>query len=257
MTVAIRLGLRSGDAATGRRRAVCRRSPWRSSRRCRATTSSRLGVLPRRPIAPGRSQILFTLSIREAGASRTSVAVADRAARRRRDRARLPRRADRVAARRSARSRSSAAGSRSRASATGPTPPARRPAFALGATVLFAVRDNLVRALHAHASPETAAAATLLAGRSSRSPSRGGCRAAGELRGVRAGRGLLRPLLHLSVRGVLPRARLGRLAARGDRVPVGRRPLGARPRRERRDRPRVVGGALLVVVGSVLIGVSR
>ncbi len=34
----------------------------------------------------------------------------------------------------------------------------------LGAAVLFAVRDNLVRALHAHASPETAAAATLLAG---------------------------------------------------------------------------------------------
>ncbi len=37
-------------------------------------------------------------------------------------------------------------------------------AFAVGATVLFAMRDNLVRALHAHANPETAAAATLLAG---------------------------------------------------------------------------------------------
>ena len=36
--------------------------------------------------------------------------------------------------------------------------------FAVGATVCFAVRDNLVRALHAHASPETAAAATLIAG---------------------------------------------------------------------------------------------
>ncbi|HEY3183513.1 MAG TPA: DMT family transporter [Gaiellaceae bacterium] len=36
--------------------------------------------------------------------------------------------------------------------------------YAVGATVLFASRDALVRALHAHANPETAAAATLVAG---------------------------------------------------------------------------------------------
>jgi drug/metabolite transporter (DMT)-like permease len=36
--------------------------------------------------------------------------------------------------------------------------------FALGASVLFAVRDNIVRALHTHGSPETVAAATMLAG---------------------------------------------------------------------------------------------
>jgi len=36
--------------------------------------------------------------------------------------------------------------------------------FAVGATVFFAVRDNIVRALHAHANPFSAAAATLLAG---------------------------------------------------------------------------------------------
>jgi drug/metabolite transporter (DMT)-like permease len=36
--------------------------------------------------------------------------------------------------------------------------------LAAGATVLFATRDNVVRALHGHASPETAAAATLLSG---------------------------------------------------------------------------------------------
>ena len=36
--------------------------------------------------------------------------------------------------------------------------------FAIGASVCFALRDNLVRAMHAHTSPETAAAATLLAG---------------------------------------------------------------------------------------------
>ena len=35
---------------------------------------------------------------------------------------------------------------------------------ALGAAVLFAIRDNIVRALHAHGSPETVAAATMLAG---------------------------------------------------------------------------------------------
>jgi drug/metabolite transporter (DMT)-like permease len=36
--------------------------------------------------------------------------------------------------------------------------------FAFAAAVLFAVRDNIVRALHAHASPLVAAAATILAG---------------------------------------------------------------------------------------------
>jgi drug/metabolite transporter (DMT)-like permease len=36
--------------------------------------------------------------------------------------------------------------------------------YAAAAAVLFATRDNLVRALHGHATPETAAAATLLAG---------------------------------------------------------------------------------------------
>ncbi len=36
--------------------------------------------------------------------------------------------------------------------------------FAAGAAVLFATRDNLARALHSHASPGTAVAATLIAG---------------------------------------------------------------------------------------------
>src|SRR5262249_37684617 len=36
--------------------------------------------------------------------------------------------------------------------------------FAIGAAILFAIRDNIVRALHAHGSPETVAAATTLAG---------------------------------------------------------------------------------------------
>jgi transporter family protein len=37
-------------------------------------------------------------------------------------------------------------------------------AFRLGAAVLFAIRDNIVRALHTHGSPETVAAAAMLAG---------------------------------------------------------------------------------------------
>ena len=105
--------------------------------------------------------------------------------------------------------------------------------LALGAAVLFAMRDNIVRALHAHASPETAAAATLLAGRRRRTrpaeplPSRRGAAR------VRACGTAVRAVLHLPVRGVLPRAGVGRLAARRDREPVGRRPVGARARRER------------------------
>ena len=117
-------------------------------------------------IAPGCSQILFTLSIREAGASRTSVAVGD------------------GAAVRASRSRSSSSTSRSRCRSSlgalaivggGVALAAERdrpghlrlrgPASSRSARrCCFAVRDNLVRALHAHASPETAAAATLLAG---------------------------------------------------------------------------------------------
>jgi drug/metabolite transporter (DMT)-like permease len=36
--------------------------------------------------------------------------------------------------------------------------------FAVGAAVLFAIRDNIIRSLHAHGSPETAAAAAMFAG---------------------------------------------------------------------------------------------
>ena len=121
-------------------------------------------------LAPGCSQILFTLAVREIGASRTSVAVGC---------APLARVAialvfldEPLSARcSSARSRSSRAASCSPSSATGPGICAR----AASSTprlprALFATRDNLVRALHAHANPETAAAATLLAGAAGRSP---------------------------------------------------------------------------------------
>jgi drug/metabolite transporter (DMT)-like permease len=41
---------------------------------------------------------------------------------------------------------------------------ARGLVFAVGAAILFAVRDNIIRSLHGHGSPETVAAAALLAG---------------------------------------------------------------------------------------------
>ena len=78
MTVAIRIGLRTGAAATGTL-ATLLPAVVAGARRgaCRGTTSHHAwAFFLAGLIAPGCSQILFTLSIREAGASRTSVAVA-------------------------------------------------------------------------------------------------------------------------------------------------------------------------------------
>jgi len=115
-------------------------------------------------LAPGGSQILFTLAVREIGASRTSVAAGA-----------APLVAVAIAI--------VALGEPLRAplllgalaivsggillAAERDRPGhlrARGLLYGAGAAVLFATRDNIVRALHAHASPETAAAATLVAG---------------------------------------------------------------------------------------------
>jgi drug/metabolite transporter (DMT)-like permease len=115
-------------------------------------------------LAPGCSQVLFTLSVREAGPSRTSVAAGA-----------APLIAVAIAlvfldepvrtllivgALAIVGGGAVLAGERDRPDHV------RSIAliYAVGATVFFAVRDNIVRALHAHADPETAAAATLLAG---------------------------------------------------------------------------------------------
>ena len=165
MTVAIRIALRHGAVATG---TLATLLP--------AVVLALLAAIPRHEIhhawafflaglvAPGCSQILFTLSIREAGASRTSVTVAT-----------APLFAVAIAlllldepvelglvlgGLAIVGGGIALAGERDR-------PDHLRIAglvFAFGATLCFAVRDNLVRAMHAHASPETAAAATLLAG---------------------------------------------------------------------------------------------
>jgi drug/metabolite transporter (DMT)-like permease len=115
-------------------------------------------------LAPGGSQILFTLAVREIGASRTSVAVGaaplvavaialvflDEPLR-----VALVIGAVAVVA-----GGVLLAAERDRPGHLR----ARGLVFAAAAATLFATRDNLVRALHAHASPETAAAATLIAG---------------------------------------------------------------------------------------------
>jgi drug/metabolite transporter (DMT)-like permease len=115
-------------------------------------------------LAPGGSQILFTLAVREAGASRTSVMVGG---------APLvavaialvaldePLRAPLVLG-----ALAIVGGGVLLAAERDRPGHIRRLGlvYAAGAAVLFATRDNLARALHTHASPGTAAAATLLAG---------------------------------------------------------------------------------------------
>jgi drug/metabolite transporter (DMT)-like permease len=115
-------------------------------------------------LAPGISQVLFTRSVQEVGASRTSVAVGA-----------APLFAlviaftlldEPVEAQLVVGAVAIVAGG------VGLVAERDRPEhlrslgflFALGAAVLFAIRDNIVRSLHAHGSPETVAAATMLAG---------------------------------------------------------------------------------------------
>ena len=167
MTVAIRVGLASGGSA---------------SRASAATLVTSLVVtfaasLVRHDytvawqfflaglLAPGLSQILFTRAMKDVGASRTSVTRRDGAALRAGDRVHVPRRAGRGAARRRCGRDRRGRDAARRRSATGRGTCSRSGScVALGAAVLFAVRDNIVRALHAHGSPETVAAATMLAG---------------------------------------------------------------------------------------------
>jgi drug/metabolite transporter (DMT)-like permease len=259
MTVAIRVGLRGGGgAATG---TLATLLP--------AVVVVLIASVPRHDIehwwafflagliAPGCSQILFTLSIREAGASRTSVAVAT-----------APLVAVAIALLFLDESIEVALVLGAIAIVGGGVAlvtESERPehvrlaglVFALGASVCFAVRDNLVRAMHAHASPETAAAATLLAGMfmallyARRVPS------GRELRGF-APAGvffglsyvcLFEAYFHGPVTVVSPLVATECLWGVGLSAVV----LGA----SERIGVRLVAGAVLVVLGSVLIGVSR
>ena len=166
MTVAVRLGLRGGGEAGGA---------------ALATVIPALGValvaasfrhdlhhiwpfLLAGLLAPGGSQVLFTLAVREIGASRTSVMVGAAplvavaiALVFLGEPVRVPLLVGALAV--------VAGGLLLAAERDRPGHlRARGLLYAAGAATLFATRDNVVRALHAHASPETAAAATLVAG---------------------------------------------------------------------------------------------
>jgi len=115
-------------------------------------------------LAPGLSQLLFTLSIREVGASRTSITVGT---------APLfaltiafiflgePVKGSLILG-----AAAIVAGGALLVAERGRPGHfrARGLFYALVASALFATRDNIVRALHAHGKPEAAAAATMLAG---------------------------------------------------------------------------------------------
>ena len=209
-------------------------------------------------LAPGGSQILFTLAVREIGASRTSVAVGAAplvavaiALVFLGEPLRLPLVVGALAI--------VAGGVLLAAERDRPGHlRARGLLFAAGAATMFATRDNLVRALHADALPQTAAAATLLAGAvvaalwTRRAPTRRRAAAA------RAGRRHVRAVVRAALRGLLARPRHRRLAARRDRVALGRR---ASPRCSIRHTEgmgrRLALGALLVVVGGAVIGAAR
>ena len=166
MTIAVRVGLRDGGDAGGA--ALATVLPALGVALVAATFRHDVhhvwpfflaGLL-----APGASQILFTLGVREIGASRTSVTVGA---------APLvavaialvflgePLRVPLVIG-----ALAVVAGGVLLAAERGRPGHLRGRGllYAAAAAVLFATRDNIVRALHAHATPETAAAATLVAG---------------------------------------------------------------------------------------------
>jgi drug/metabolite transporter (DMT)-like permease len=258
MTVAIRFGLRGGNAGAG---ALATLIP--------ATTVTLIAAGPHHHwhgawpfllagmLAPGCSQILFTLSVREAGASRTSVTVGAGpliavgiALIFLGEPLRVPLLIGAVAI---------VAGGIALAIEQDRPDHVRMVAlgYAAGATVCFAVRDNIVRALHAHANPLSAAAATMLAGT---------CVAALYTR---------RPPTAIELRRMLPAGLLFGLsyiclfeAYFHGRVSIVS-PLVATEslwgvglsilllRHTESVGKRVVFGALLVVAGGVLIGVSQ
>jgi drug/metabolite transporter (DMT)-like permease len=166
MTVGVRLGIRGSGAAQGA--ALATVLPALAVALVAAASRHDVhGVWPfllAGLLAPGGSQILFTLGVREIGASRTSVAVGAAplvavviALVFLGEPARAPLLLGALAV----------VGGGILLAAERDRPGhlrARGLLYAGGAAILFATRDNVVRALHGHTAPETAAAATLVAG---------------------------------------------------------------------------------------------
>jgi drug/metabolite transporter (DMT)-like permease len=128
--------------------------------------------------------------------------------------------------------------------------------YAVGAMTFIAIRDDIVRALHAHANPEAAAAATFLGGVAvallwaRRLPTRG------ELGGL-APAGILFGVSYLCLFEAYFRGRVSvvsPLVATESLWAVG---LSAVLLSHERVGRRLAFGALLVVAGGVLIGVGR
>jgi drug/metabolite transporter (DMT)-like permease len=165
MTVAIRVGLGGASAAGGALAVLV----W-------ATGIAVLAALPHHDLhrswefllagllAPGCSQVLFTLSVREAGPSRTSVTVG--AAPLLAVAIALVFLGEPVRTLLILGALAIVGGGVVLAAERDRPDHVRAIAllYAVGATVFFAVRDNIVRAIHAHANPEAAAAATFLGG---------------------------------------------------------------------------------------------
>ena len=165
MTVAIRLGLRDGESRAAALATIL--SALAVALVAAALRPAFHGVWPfllAGLIAPGASQILFTRAVQEVGASRTSVIagaaplVAVAIA--------LVFLGEPVSAPLIFGAVAIVSGGVLLALERGRPKHFRRIGLVLaaGAAVLFATRDNLVRALHGHATPEAAAAATLIAG---------------------------------------------------------------------------------------------
>jgi drug/metabolite transporter (DMT)-like permease len=258
MTVALRLGLRGADpaAATVATMLAALAVGLVAFAARGADVHGAWPFLLAGVLAPGGSQILFTLSTREAGASRTSVVVGM---------APLVAVAIALVALDEPVSLPLIVGALLIVGGGVALASERdRPGdlrvlgllFAVGAAVLFAVRDNIVRALHGEAAPETAAAATLVAGTivalawARRLPT------GGQLRSL-APAGLLFGLSYVFLFEAYYRGRVSvvsPLVATESLWGVGLSAL-VFGKTEGVGR-RVVLGALLVVAGGILIGAS-
>jgi drug/metabolite transporter (DMT)-like permease len=257
MAVAIRFGLDGGSASGGALAMVT----W-------GTAIAIVAALPQHDfhrswefflagfLAPGCSQVLFTLSVREAGPSRTSVAVGA-----------APLVAVAIALAFLGEPVRTLLVLGALAIVCGGVLLALerdRPEhvrtiallFAVGAMVFFAVRDDIIRALHAHANPEAAAAATFLGGLlvtflwARRLPT------PRELRRL-APAGIFFALSYLCLFEAYFRGRVSvvsPLVATESLWAVG---LSAVLLRHEKVGARLVFGALLVVGGGILIGLGR
>jgi drug/metabolite transporter (DMT)-like permease len=257
MTVAIRIGLRTGEShAAALATILAALAVALVAAAVRPAFDGAWPFLLAGLIAPGGSQILFTRAVQEAGASRTSVTVG--AAPLVAVAIALVLLGEPVSAPLILGALAIVGGGVLLAAERGRPEHLRRIGllYAAAAAVLFATRDNLVRSLHGDATPETAAAATLLAGAvvaalwTRRAPTRaelGRFAPAGVLFGL-SYLCLFAAYYHGRVTVVSPLVATESLWG----VAFSALLLG----RSEHVGARIVGGALLIVAGGVLIGAA-